>query len=134
MIAEGEKFVENRTWETMYRGPLAIHAGKGTQYMTAKQLKAYATGAIIAIADLVDCVHALQTQSQRLTPEELLRVRQHKHFEGPFGWVLKNVKRLKNPIVLSGTQGLWDVRLPYSQDLSLAVERDEVYQIEWPAA
>lgn len=29
LIARGEKFVENRRWPTPYRGPLAIHAGKG---------------------------------------------------------------------------------------------------------
>ncbi len=27
LIAEGHKRVENRTWQTAYRGPLAIHAG-----------------------------------------------------------------------------------------------------------
>lgn len=31
LIADGEKFVENRGWPTHYRGRLAIHAGLGTQ-------------------------------------------------------------------------------------------------------
>jgi len=38
LIASGSKFVENRTWPTSYRGPLAIHAGKGTQYMTRREM------------------------------------------------------------------------------------------------
>ena len=32
-----EKWVENRRWYTPYRGRLAIHAGKGTQYLTRWQ-------------------------------------------------------------------------------------------------
>ena len=56
LIADGEKWVENRTWDTCWRGPLAIHAGKGTRYLTARELIAYPTGAVIAIANLVACV------------------------------------------------------------------------------
>jgi len=38
LIASGEKWVENRSWPTGYRGPLAIHAGKGTQYLDRREL------------------------------------------------------------------------------------------------
>jgi len=38
LIASGEKWVENRTWATRYRGPLAIHAGRGTQYLSRDEL------------------------------------------------------------------------------------------------
>lgn len=34
LIASGEKWIENRIWYTSYRGPLAIHAGKGLQYLS----------------------------------------------------------------------------------------------------
>ena len=33
LIMLGEKPVENRTWATSYRGPLAIHAGKSRQWL-----------------------------------------------------------------------------------------------------
>jgi hypothetical protein len=48
MIATGAKFVENRSWETRYRGPLAIHAGKGTQYLTAAELREVPHGGFVA--------------------------------------------------------------------------------------
>ena len=62
LIANGEKWVENRTWETKYRGPLAIHAGKGTQYLTRRELATYLSGCIIAVAELVACVNIARSR------------------------------------------------------------------------
>ena len=54
MIADGKKFVENRSLDTNYRGPLAIHAGKGSSYMTAKQIRESSMpfGCVIATCSL----------------------------------------------------------------------------------
>lgn len=109
LIARGDKFVENRTWETLYRGTLAIHAGKGTQYLTKKELVSYTTGCIVAVADLAACVHRSQSRSRELTDKEYQDVKRHKHYEGPYGWVLMNVQSLNNPVPCLGAQGLWDV-------------------------
>ncbi|MDX5091650.1 ASCH domain-containing protein, partial [Lactobacillus crispatus] len=65
LIALGEKQFETRSWETKYRGPLAIHAGKKVDKeicleepfrsvlakhgITAEILP---TGAVVAIANL----------------------------------------------------------------------------------
>jgi len=54
LIASGEKWIENRRWETKYRGPLAIHAGKGTQYLDRAQLAGYPAG-VVAVANLAAC-------------------------------------------------------------------------------
>ena len=35
LIVRGEKRVENRTWPTEHRGPLAIHAGKSLAELDA---------------------------------------------------------------------------------------------------
>ena len=56
LIARGEKWIENRHWPTNYRGRLAIHAGKGTQYLSPTQLRGYPTGCVLATAELVACV------------------------------------------------------------------------------
>lgn len=32
LVAEGSKTIETRSWSTKYRGPLAIHAGKSTEW------------------------------------------------------------------------------------------------------
>lgn len=82
-IAHGIKRIETRSWETKYRGPIAIHAGMSNQFIkhptaeakmailqlasenykreqskgiVVKELHEFVnTGHVIAIADLVDC-------------------------------------------------------------------------------
>jgi activating signal cointegrator 1 len=110
LIASGEKWIENRRWETKYRGPLAIHAGKGTQYLDRKQLTGYPTG-VVAVASMVACFRIAdldrlgdQLATVGLTVEA---VRQHEHAEGPWCWLLRDVRRLRVPCPCSGAQGLW---------------------------
>lgn len=77
LIAVGAKKIETRSWATNYRGPIAIHAGKGILMPGRKELPVIAEalfrelsprmddvrgdfeslpcGAVIAIADLVEC-------------------------------------------------------------------------------
>jgi hypothetical protein len=117
LIADGSKFVENRTWPTNYRGQLAIHAGKGSQYLTRHELREYPTGCIIAIADLTSCVRldfiqemAATTKRHRIIPgssKSWPEVARHKHVEGPWCWILENVRQIEHvPVV--GKQGLWN--------------------------
>lgn len=120
LIASGEKWIENRTWETLYRGELAIHAGKGTQYLSNRLIRAgqYPTGAIIATAVLVACVHVSQVvlmdnsdRRKTLVPgttRNWSEVARHSHCVGPFCWILQSVQ-LVDPVVVSGKQGLWNV-------------------------
>jgi len=118
LIASGEKWIENRTWPTNYRGPLLIHAGKGSQYLSRSELQQYPTGAIVAVAYLVVCVSmedagdACDDGESKLRPvdgaptwEEILF---HSHAEGPWLWVLRDVVKLDVPIPYRGAQGLWD--------------------------
>ncbi len=56
LIADGEKWIENRTWQAFYRGRLAIHAGRGTQYLDKEELAEYPTGCIVAFATLTGCI------------------------------------------------------------------------------
>lgn len=123
LIASGEKWVENRSWETLYRGPLAIHAGKGTQYLDKKQLAEYPHGCVVAAATLVACVR-LQEMSDRPAGERIrgsrrtvLDLIQHEHAEGPFCWVLEDVRVLDEPVPYRGSQGLWD--FPLTLDLAI---------------
>ena len=67
LIAAGIKEFETRSWDTPYRGPIAIHSGKGKPYergaefymraekLLGKSMDELPKGDIIAIADLVDC-------------------------------------------------------------------------------
>lgn len=102
LIAEGLKVVENRKWATPYRGPLLIHAGKNRSWLESGERERYphmAFGAIVALATLVGCV-----------PLEKLpeRYRGHRYAEGPFCWLLRDVRRLVEPVPCTGAQGLWE--------------------------
>lgn len=113
LIADGQKPVENRSWPTSYRGPLAIHAGQGTQYLTKTELKNYTTGAIVATCDLVTCIEVdnpSEKQRQELDAAGigLDDILNHKHCEGPWAWVLTEIRPC-DPVPITGKQGLWDV-------------------------
>ena len=124
LIASGEKWIENRCWGTAYAGPLAIHAGKGSQYLSPSQLKRYPTGAFVAIARLGIAMHldALRKEPQvlaELCGRSAREVLTNEHCEGPWCWILADVRALPEPIPWRGAQGLWDVPL----DLEAKIER-----------
>jgi len=117
LIASGEKWVENRRWYTTYRGPLAIHAGKGLQCLDREEIKDYPTGCIIATATLAGCVVRELLQKKwryEKTRHELvpgcnvtwMQVMEHPYTEGPFCWILENVQQI-DPVPIKGQQGLW---------------------------
>lgn len=102
LIARGEKVIENRTWETRMRGPLVIHAGKSREWLDDDDECLYPGmpfGAIVAVANLYDCVHVSKL------PEHL---QGNEHANGPWCWLLKDIRRI-GPIPYRGAQGLWDI-------------------------
>ncbi len=102
LIARGEKPIENRTWPTSYRGPLAIHAGKSRDWLDDDDEQRFPEmpfGAVVAIAQLVDC--------RRVT--DLPAIYQgHEHANGPWCFILADVQRLPTPIPARGAQGFWE--------------------------
>lgn len=113
LIMNGQKRVENRTWPTGYVGPLIIHAGKSRDWLWENpdkpgfdeydlKIADMPFGAIVGIADLIACVR------KDSIPAELSWMKDHEHTEGPFCWVLANVRRLK-PIPYRGAQGLFEI-------------------------
>jgi hypothetical protein len=113
-IRSGQKVVENRFWSTSYRGPLAIHAGKGTQYLDKHELKLYDTSCIVAVTELVACVNLDWLKSKRVDRDELIEgtrytigeILDHKFTEGPYLWILQDTRAIK-PVPMRGAQGLW---------------------------
>lgn len=91
LIVIGEKIVEFRTWPTAYRGPLAIHAGKSRSWLEEgdeKQYPAMSFGAIVGIAELIEC----ETSG-----------------DGDWDWHLADVRKLVTPIPYKGQRGLFDI-------------------------
>lgn len=113
-IVQGWKDIENRTWETRYRGPLLIHAAAAppdpadlapVETMLGRPLNreeraeimrrsgAGSCGGIVGIVDLVDVVTAHPSP----------------WFVGPVGWVLRNPRPLPfRPC--RGRLGLWSTK------------------------
>lgn len=111
------KRVENRTWATRYRGPIAIHAGKSRSWLDLSADKSIdeeydirvadmAFGAVVATANLVACLNIEAIVHGRY-PDKYRWLATHNHTEGPWCWVLADVKAIE-PIPYTGAQGLWD--------------------------
>ena len=96
LIAQGRKTIETRTWQTTYRGWLAIHAGKSTDLVDDASKHIF--GAVVAIARLVDC----RPMTAEDEPAALVRSE-----PGRYAWELADVRSLDTPIAMRGFQGLW---------------------------
>jgi hypothetical protein len=112
------KRVENRTWPTSYRGPLLIHAGKSRQWLTdhnyGMPTSGMVFGAIVGVANLAGCFE-YKPHMSRMDQiygghyESFPWLREHKHVEGPWCWVLTECRRFEEPIEYRGAQGLFNV-------------------------
>lgn len=118
LLVNGHKEVENRTWETSFRGRFLIHAGKTmtkrdytevveflADISSPVQLPAFddlERGGVVGIADLHDCV------SEYSSP----------YFFGPYGFLVRNARPLPY-LSFKGQLGFFDV--PRSA-LQLAVD------------
>lgn len=114
LIARGEKRVENRTWSTPYRGPLAIHAGKSRKWLTTYSPlpDRMDFGAVIAVAWLAACVSKRYVEAPRIGDHRWDWLGHHEHATGPWLWVLENVYRLDEPALCRGKQRLWEWEPP----------------------
>lgn len=138
LIAIGAKHIESRSWQTPYRGPLAIAASKGFPvedrelcdewpFDKALRTAGFASwrdlprGAIVAVCTLVTCRTTAGGSLNFFT----MPPGRYRHWEwrleyGPeyyfgdysphrYGWLLDDIKALPEPIPCKGTLGLWDV-------------------------
>jgi hypothetical protein len=153
LIAVGAKRYETRSWKTNYRGPIAIHAGKNRDSWYGDCDKAYLRavydalkpvfypdmmcnqqdlwdaapyGAIIAIAELVECwkIEGLwERDSIEHKPYANISLNNGAPFRtlrepeilfgdykpGRYAWELSNVCALPEPLPCRGRQRLWTV-------------------------
>ena len=112
-IVHGYKRVENRTWETSYRGPLLIHSGqspasdeRATQILRTLSVAVppqsqFVRGRILGVVDLVDIL-PLKEYLAKHGDSPLNRGLA----VGPYCWVLAN-PRICEPIPCSGNFQLW---------------------------
>lgn len=107
-IVHGPKRIENRSWRTAYRGRLLIHAGlkiwrpliehlRNAHRLPAPDADQLARGAIVGVCEIADCVALGEINRSMSTP----------FADGPWCWVLRDVRALPRPIACNGSLGLW---------------------------
>lgn len=123
LVAIGAKEIETRSWQTRYRGKLAIHAAKRKPELADDETGKYMMdalasenvvwsmlplGAIVAICELVDC-YPVEELWPDLTSMEYEQAFGN-YSAGRFAWELGVVKMVDPPIPARGFQGLWEWR------------------------
>ncbi len=137
LVAIGAKRIETRSWSTSYRGQIAIHAAKGfpgeakrfcesrlicrvmgwperpeklTQewlYDNASRIKSLPVGAVLATANLVNCLPTdmIRRHVQPFTEQEEAF---GDYSAGRYGFLLERVVQLAAPVPARGALGLWN--------------------------
>lgn len=109
LIADERKFIETRAWKTEYRGPIAIHAGKGLDHLDKSHWFDYEereiernTGGIVAVAVLRMMLPS-QTARERY-PDQI----EYGDFsDGRWCWILSDIVKLPTILPARGKPGLW---------------------------
>lgn len=123
LIAHGYKRFETRGWRTNYRGPIAIHASKKRDMEFIWELKnkypeiwkaipTFPTGAIVAVAELVECwLIGEHSIFEEKSGRAIVIDQQERDFgwyeRGRYAWELSKIRRI-DPIPAKGQQGLWN--------------------------
>ena len=94
MIASGEKTIETRNWPTSYRGELLIVS---TKKPVVDDLP---LGMALCVVTLVDCFCMTKADE----PEACCEV-----YLGAWAWWLQDVRVLKKPFPVRGSQGFYEV-------------------------
>jgi hypothetical protein len=129
-IANGHIDIDDRTWGTAYRGPLAIHASKrfhsGYHFylreilrLPVPDVQELEYGGVIAVAELVDC----------LPPGAPTDVPIHRRAHGGghcHGLVLKDVQKVQF-VPCKGKQGMFTLDLPELQPATPAPSQDKLF-------
>ncbi|MCT7971102.1 ASCH domain-containing protein [Laspinema olomoucense] len=125
------KNIENRSWPTIHRGELYIHAGRGWDATGAAWIaqnfnvevppqNKMASGELVAKCQVTECKHWSDTKEENLPWSEKFG----------FQWFLEDVEVLKNPIPLQGKLGIF----PFSVVDPAAMDPCDVDSNAWCVA
>jgi hypothetical protein len=117
LFSNGLLTIDDRAWETRYRGSIAIHASKRFHleyYDFVKNRsgwnlpapKDYETGGVVGVAKLVDCVKPNNETIDGLTDAKTER--SHFGASGFYGFVFKDAKPL-GLVKVRGMPGIFEV-------------------------
>lgn len=117
LFANGYLTIDDRTWSTSYRGPIAIHATRNVHeayYAFVSKftdwplpaLDEFDKGCIVAVGELTDCT-APRFSTER-TPIHPIIHRSHLGASGHHGLVFENVVAIPR-MPFKGNRGLFDL-------------------------
>lgn len=108
IVSKG-KNIENRSWNTAFRGYVAIHASLSKdkdrfafckkKYRISLSPDDLDFGVIVGFAEIVDVV----------TKKDLNR-NTKQWFLGDYGFKLKNIVKLRKPVRVDGSLGFWNLK------------------------
>lgn len=104
LIVDGIKDIENRVWPTQFRGRLLIHAARRVDWEGVERVYKMlglaspadyqpVRGALIGSTEIVDCVTSHRSR----------------FFQGPYGFVLRESRRLQRPVEWRGRLMIFQV-------------------------
>jgi hypothetical protein len=117
LVTKGHVTVDDRSWSTLHRGALAVHASKQfhQQYyaflrkhtdIPLPEISEFEHGGLVGTVDVVDCIAPVFLKGQPNARPQLHRT--HFGASGYYGLVLENPRQI--PIVpYRGNRGLFDV-------------------------
>jgi len=94
MIAEGEKTIETRTWDTDYRGDLIICSSK------QPKVTGHLAGFALCVVELYDV--------RPLKPADEDRAR-CRYFPGGYAWCLRNLRDIIPKVPVRGQLGIFEL-------------------------
>lgn len=138
LLVHGKKRVETRSWFTLFRGPLLIHASKkwsmavsdlaktwpfdlklrdmGAQWFAGKRGRLNLPfGAIVGQVTMTECIRTEDAIKRWSIYEDGAAETYAEEIElgdytaGRFAWLCQDFKAFKNPIPCVGRQGFFDV-------------------------
>tara|TARA_R110000824_G_scaffold401665_1_gene613482 strand:- start:2909 stop:3304 length:396 start_codon:yes stop_codon:yes gene_type:complete len=99
-LGDGEFGLIQRA-KTDYRGMIAIHAGLNRSLKRSLGTSSIHFGVVVGTVEIVDSFH------YRAVPVSFQHLSWAKSFLG-WVWLVNNPRRLREPISLDGSPGLWD--------------------------
>lgn len=129
----GVKQNETRHWATSWRGDLIICAAK--RKMTKDDLETAEIllyevawekipyGCAVCVVELIDCIPSSAFHGHQALPLPSREAALGNYEIGRWIWRTKNLRPLKEPVPITGRQGLW---IPCEQDLNKIMSQIEV--------
>ena len=115
MIAAGVKGIETRSWQTRYRGELAIHASLSKVDRKDPHIQRLLAllpgeelhpGLVVCRCVLKDCV-PMEDSFLRWIHTQPTEKLCGEYAPGRFAWILEQVEPLETPVPAKGHLGLW---------------------------